>query len=361
MESESQIPQNEGVQRPDSGRPSPRSGPSRTAITELSYTRIAMRIIQRYEIEKGRQFDTPIDEFRHWLNGDFFTELDRATRRQYRAALSFYMETNYPRYKGIAAPRPYVRHDPPLPKRTSALKKKYVDERRFASYLASIDEGDNYNGIARVMMIAGVAFGLRPQEWFDAEIVADGDGTRLIVRNAKHTNNRGHGEQRTLWIDAAVHRHSLEAAAELVQLLKDLWFIESDRLRREGLDGTDEFATAKIKEKIVRQAGAALRRTLIRLRMKGAFTLYSARHQFAANAKAAGLSLVEIAALMGHASTETASTHYGKRRAGRSGVPFGVEADKGDMDRVIEVMPSDAKDSFRPAKKASPGGGMGAG
>jgi integrase len=360
MENDPQHPAKDGEQGVDQGRPSPHDGPNRTAITELSYIRTAMRIIQNYEIKNGRQFDTPIEDFRQWINGTFFSGLERATRRQYRAALSFYMEANYPRYKGIAAPRPYVRHNPPLPKRTSALKKKYVDEQRFTSYLASSTDGDNYNGIARTMMIAGIAFGLRPQEWFDTEIKVDDDGrTRLIVKNAKHTNNRAHGDHRTLWVDATVHQHSLGAAAELIQLLKDLSFIESERMKREGLDGDDELATAKIKEKIIRQSGAALRRTLIRLKMKGAFTLYSARHQFAANGKAAGLSLIELAALMGHASTETASTHYGKRRAGRSGVPFGVEADQGDMERVIESMPKDAKASYRASNKPSTHGGMG--
>ncbi|MGZ8160209.1 MAG: hypothetical protein ACXWT4_15560, partial [Methylobacter sp.] len=60
--------------------------------------------------------------------------------------------------------------------------------------------------------------------------------------------------------------------------------------------------------------------------------LYSARHQFAADAKKSGLSKTAIAALMGHASQETAATHYGRRTAGRGG--FRVTADKADVARV---------------------------
>ena len=46
-------------------------------------------------------------------------------------------------------------------------------------------------------------------------------------------------------------------------------------------------------------------------------TLYSGRHQFAANLKAAGYSRAEIAALMGHATDETAGQQYGRKKAGR--------------------------------------------
>jgi integrase len=49
-------------------------------------------------------------------------------------------------------------------------------------------------------------------------------------------------------------------------------------------------------------------------------TLYSLRHQFAANAKACGLTKAEIAALMGHASEDTAGRHYARRTTGHTGL-----------------------------------------
>ena len=44
-------------------------------------------------------------------------------------------------------------------------------------------------------------------------------------------------------------------------------------------------------------------------------TLYSGRHQFKVNARAAGVSDWDLAYLMGHASTTTAQSHYGRSRA----------------------------------------------
>jgi integrase len=46
-------------------------------------------------------------------------------------------------------------------------------------------------------------------------------------------------------------------------------------------------------------------------------TLYSLRHQIAADAKQSGGSKAEVAALMGHASDETAGRHYGRRVSGQ--------------------------------------------
>jgi len=64
-------------------------------------------------------------------------------------------------------------------------------------------------------------------------------------------------------------------------------------------------------------------------------SLYSARHQFAANAKFNGLPLEHIAALMGHASIETATAHYGRRSAGTGGMK--VKAHSDDIERVTEL------------------------
>ena len=73
----------------------------------------------------------------------------------------------------------------------------------------------------------------------------------------------------------------------------------------------------------------------------GNVTLYTARHQFSANAKSSdGLTRTEIAALMGHASIYTAGEHYGKRRSGRGrlGVPRS-EAEVDASERQTLVFP----------------------
>jgi hypothetical protein len=68
---------------------------------------------------------------------------------------------------------------------------------------------------------------------------------------------------------------------------------------------------------------------------KQTIALYSARHQFVADAKYSGLSKEAIAALMGHGSIETAGLHYGRGTAGRSG--FHVTADEQDIKTVEEL------------------------
>ncbi|MCA8451381.1 hypothetical protein, partial [Burkholderia vietnamiensis] len=57
-------------------------------------------------------------------------------------------------------------------------------------------------------------------------------------------------------------------------------------------------------------------------------TLYSARHQFAADAKSSGWTQAEVAALLGHASDDTAARHYARARSGQSAIrvaPVGQE------------------------------------
>ena len=48
------------------------------------------------------------------------------------------------------------------------------------------------------------------------------------------------------------------------------------------------------------------------------YSLYSGRHQYCANLKISRKTLEEIALLMGHASMETATQHYGRRICGYS-------------------------------------------
>lgn len=63
------------------------------------------------------------------------------------------------------------------------------------------------------------------------------------------------------------------------------------------------------------------------------YIAYSARHQFVEDAKKAGVSLEELAAIMGHASIETATFHYGRKAAGKPG-NFKVTANSADLERV---------------------------
>ena len=57
-------------------------------------------------------------------------------------------------------------------------------------------------------------------------------------------------------------------------------------------------------------------------------TLYSARHQFSANMKASGCKPEEIAALMGHAVDDTATTTYGKKVNGTRNIKPKVDEEE---------------------------------
>lgn len=52
---------------------------------------------------------------------------------------------------------------------------------------------------ALALIKAGIAFGLRPVEWVQAQFITDNQERLILkVRNAKHDNQRSHGEYRHL-------------------------------------------------------------------------------------------------------------------------------------------------------------------
>ena len=157
-------------------------------------------------------------------------------------------------------------------------------------------------------VVAGRATGLRPSEWEHAELTEGPAGPILVVRNAKHTNGRGNGETRRIGLSDIVRLATYTDSPHPNQA----WEAIKTHLAN----------VAKEKEKPdgFRRYKKACRNTLYRLTkeagVKGV-SLYTPRHQFAADAKRANLSRAEVAALMGHASDETATTHYGRRIQGR--------------------------------------------
>jgi integrase len=133
--------------------------------------------------------------------------------------------------------------------------------------------------------------------------------------NAKNTNDRSHGPGRIVHL-SNMEEHELK----IIQL--HLAYVAS--AKDKGMEFGQYY-------KQCRDCLYKANRTLWPRRPKN-ICLYSARHQFAADAKKSGLDKVAIAALMGHASQETATTHYGRRTAGRRG--FRVTADQADVARV---------------------------
>lgn len=140
---------------------------------------------------------------------------------------------------------------------------------------------------------AGVYLGLRPVEWKHASY--DSEYDIIIVQNAKATNGRAIGQTRTMSL-----AHYKEEEKQTI--LKHLDFAKrmSDNGKwdsyYQGCSNLLKYSTRKIwkgKERLP--------------------TLYSGRHQYSANMKASGCKRTEVAALMGHATDQTATTHYGKK------------------------------------------------
>lgn len=152
----------------------------------------------------------------------------------------------------------------------------------------------------RRWVISGILTGLRPIEWATAKISTFEGEECLIVKNAKHTNGRAHGEFRTI-------------------ILSDLTIDEISIIKKH-VEYCNEWNDADQFHSLYVSCGRTLSKVckILWKRRDQYPCLYSARHQFSADAKASGLTREEIAALMGHAVDETATKHYGKKTAGSS-------------------------------------------
>ena len=166
---------------------------------------------------------------------------------------------------------------------------------------------------AQQWIVATLIVGLRPCEWRRAKVV----GTSLVVVNAKATNGRAHSETRTIGLARCVKedRAMVASFAEWVSQLDDPGY-------KAAYDGV---------------------RDLIRVTARTTFpgrdrhpSLYTARHSFAARAKATH-SREGVAALMGHASTLTAGRNYAHSRHARGGRPLDAEPSPADIAAVLRA------------------------
>lgn len=247
-----------------------------------------------------------------------------ATWRQYRSALICYfqqLEHAHPEKEpAIALLRTSgcseCLRGGNAPSRTSSSKKRQVKPEDLSEIVGYLSEHETRWSFPTSMWLeASVLTGLRPSEWQSARLELGESGEPvLVITNAKNSNGRANGDQRTLLLanlpetNLALISVHLGVVAEMVG--RNLW----DRYYREC-------------RKTLYKATRALWPKRISYP-----TLYSGRHQFSADAKRSGLSKIEVAALMGHASEETAGRHYGKKRSGRNG--FSILPNPADITRL---------------------------
>ncbi len=300
----------------------------RTTQTELKYGVRAVQLINQAGLSVFN--DQPsVTEVINWLINSQ-SKVSRSTWRQYRAALICYYETqalkNTVNSEEISNSLNLLRnadyeHCLRRGINTSSKKKKKISESDQTKLVAYFTDNPNVrHGVTTlVWLLSGIWTGLRPAEWQYAQLVQNADSDiELHVINAKNTNGRSHGDQRI------VHLSNM-SLNELEILGLHIKNIESAKDKGIAFDN------------FYQNCRHCLYKANLKLWPKCTkfISLYSSRHQFSADAKKSGLNREAIAALMGHASVETAGEHYGRRTSGSKG--FRVAADQSDIARVEQL------------------------
>jgi integrase len=163
------------------------------------------------------------------------------------------------------------------------------------------------------LLVATAITGLRPTEWASAQIV----GRTLTIKNAKHSELRGNGEERELELLDTLTPGERQAIENTMLLIRDKGY----KTVRPNLSVCFKKALGRA----IRELGES--RWFMRLR------LYDLRHQFSADAKHEwGIGTGMVAAAMGHSVEETAVEHYGRRKHGGGGMK--VRPSKDSIARV---------------------------
>lgn len=182
---------------------------------------------------------------------------------------------------------------------TQKAKKIEIDD-LFSIFKLTQNQKGKWIKPGLLWMRANITIGLRPCEWQSAAITDVDKEIILVVNNAKNTNGRSHGVKRHINI---TNLKPIELKLIKTQLLAIQNFIKNGGSWLAYYDG--------------------VRKTIHRITRKYLSSrelypsLYSSRHQFAANAKSVGMTKTEVAALMGHAVDITAGFHYGKKKHGK--------------------------------------------
>jgi integrase len=248
-----------------------------------------------------------------WLKKNWAPTISQATLRQYRSALKFmgsalhqkeYITKDELAKGNSILDSAHGASKEDLVPRTSATKQKSLklkDLKTLGDEL--LKSKSKWGKLSYIWLYSGIFTGLRPSEWKNARIENDGTGKiDLIVKNAKNTNNRSHGEKRTINLN-----HLEEKQIKIIEqhLLASSQIAQKDDLWQQYYNGCANLIKYHSRR--------------IWKNRKRYPTLYSSRHQFSANLKASGCSKVEVATLMGHASDLTAQAHYGKKIHGTRG------------------------------------------
>ena len=189
-------------------------------------------------------------------------------------------------------------------KRTSGMKLKGFPAKDFdaiVNYLqANIGTHRHADALLKWLRASRIV-GVRPSEWRCGRLITVDGIAAVCFENAKTSNGRGNGKERILLLDEATSG-DIDCIGDLLNMLNELQKDPAFDLGRFqlALGSHMRYATRRCLGKRSRYP-----------------TMYSLRHQFAADAKVC-FSLEEVAALLGHGVDCTATTHYGRKAAAQS-------------------------------------------
>lgn len=321
--------------------------PTRTATTEKRYIERFGQLWRRASKELKRSFGV-IDLVHRFLV--WSKNLRPNSLRQYRAALEFGLErlAQQPHLRAEVAAAltlldstrqqdsatPKVRKPKAdMPLRTSASKAKAISDRDFDRIVAAAPLfRSQYIDDLVASMNANILPGLRPIEWHGTSITISGDTLIMIVPNGKNTNNRAHGETRTLIFEA------------IDPVSREHLVVWNERVNGMTLEEYETLLT-RIEERM-----RVISRRLFP-RRKWRPTAYSIRHAVSARLKRFYIGNAEtheerdhgaaiVAALMGHAADDTASRHYGNA-SGKGGRGYPIP--KADPVEAARIRPKVAE------------------
>lgn len=248
-------------------------------------------------------YDDSPTSITEWLVGKS-PNLRPSSFRQYRAAIIHHIESTISTDFAVTAEAEETiqklkslkpaRADTRRPHRTSSSKRKYIKPGELTALLGALSNLRKWGPVAASYLLATIAAGLRPSEWWDCSVKDVSDGIILSVRNKKNTNMRSTGEFRWMLIPDSMAGH-IKKYLSIVSELKS--------------NGADPEVSNKAIRRIVASQSKKLFGKDIHI------TPYTARHQFSANNKNV-MTQPEVSMLHGHRSIKTATECYGKRRSG---------------------------------------------
>jgi integrase len=241
------------------------------------------------------------------------------------------------------------------PLNTSSKKKKFIsesEERKVTAFLNNETESSYWAKPTLAVFKAILITGLRPSELQNSILIeSDSDNYTplalpvLKVKNGKSTNGRSHGEYRHLGLSATSKKDLIFLKIALSYADKSS---KNGLLSPSGKESDWESYYKKLRGNFYRVINKVFHHS------KKSITFYSCRHQFIADLKANGYSLVEIAAITGHATDETASAHYGRRKHGskKQSLPQALDTEIAKVIEVYSAHPSQTKEvSQKPNEK----------